>query len=76
MKITEGKAVISDVGYAAIADTARGMTGNSATFDASVFSWCWLVLQWNLVSRSVSVQDIMLEHLDWHGDALKVRKFR
>lgn len=30
------------------------------------------VLQWNLISRGVSIQDLHLEHIQWNGDCLRV----
>ena len=76
MTVAEGKSVIADTGYIALAAGCRDIClkprCTAGEFQASTFAWAWLTMQWNLVSRSVSVQDLQLEHLDWHGDALKV----
>ena len=78
MSVTEGKSVISDLGYIALMKALRDLGSekqNGITkedFQTAVFSTSWLSLQWNLLSRGASVEDIHLEHLQWSGDSLKV----
>jgi hypothetical protein len=38
----------------------------------ATFAWCFIVLQWNLMSRSESVASICLQHLSWQGDCLVI----
>jgi hypothetical protein len=40
----------------------------------SIFCWSFLTMMWNLMSRSDSVQNLMLEHLSWSEDALIVEE--
>ena len=74
--IVLGESVITDSGYIHLVNACRALCGTAGAVlndvNASVFSWTWITMQWNLISRSISVEDIHLEHLDWHGDALKV----
>jgi hypothetical protein len=39
--------------------------GTAATWNMGPFAWCFLLLQWNLIARSVSVGMIMLTHIAW-----------
>lgn len=77
MSVMEGKSVITDGGYIDLVQECRKLchkhNATPSDFKAADFAWTWITMQWNLVSRSVSVQDIMLEHMDWHGDALVVQ---
>jgi hypothetical protein len=36
------------------------------------FAWCFLILQWNLISRSQNIASILLQHLTWLNDSLVV----
>ena len=40
----------------------------------NLFTWCFMVLQWNLMSRSDSVQNIMLPHITWAEDSLTIEE--
>lgn len=78
MSVTEGKSVISDVGYIALMKALSKLGSEKPNgiakedFQTAVFSASWLSLQWNLISRGVSIEDIHLEHLQWSGDCLRV----
>jgi len=37
-----------------------------------IFSWCYLVICWNLMSRASDVAEIHFSHLTWDGDALGI----
>lgn len=47
---------------------------NGGNWNTSIFSWCFLILQWNLMSRSESVDKLMLNHIDWNGDSLTIEE--
>lgn len=34
--------------------------------------WCWVAMQWNLSSRTNNIETCHLEHISWHGDALRI----
>jgi len=74
MSATEGKSCITNTGFTEIVRGCRRIAeGNNpslAKYNASVFAAAWVLLQWNLVSRSISVEDLQLEHLDWEGDSM------
>jgi hypothetical protein len=69
-----------------IMDQEEGMTGFSfrgycdlATYFMSMkpwtsglFSWCYLVLSWNLLSRTETVSKLMLAHFTWVEDCMVV----
>ena len=38
----------------------------------SIFALCWLVMQWNLMSRSEATEAISFSHMRWDNDTLKV----
>ncbi|KAF0735241.1 hypothetical protein Ae201684P_002820 [Aphanomyces euteiches] len=40
----------------------------------TLFSWPYFVLMWNLMSRSDSIDSIMLQHIDWQDDALIIEE--
>lgn len=54
------------------------MTGipdrNGQSWSTVVFSWAYFVLMWNLMSRSDSVDTIMLQHVEWVDDALVIEE--
>jgi hypothetical protein len=76
MSATEGKSCITNTGFTELVRGCRKIcevenpTANN--YNASIFAAAWILLQWNLVSRSVSVEDLLLEHLDWSGDAMRI----
>lgn len=79
MKISEGKRPISGSGYSMLAekfmkrtphrDNPNEVAGNWAT---ASFGWAFFVIMWNLMSRADSVENIMLQHINWLGDALVI----
>ncbi len=74
MSATEGKSCITNTGFTEIVRGCRAIANvenpSLSNYSASIFAAAWVLLQWNLVSRSVSVEDLQLEHLDWSGDRL------
>ncbi len=79
MKINEGKSPIEAKGFMLLAfkfliripgsasDRDRG--GN---WNASLFAWPFFLFMWNLMSRSDSVDTLMLTHIKWEGDSLQI----
>lgn len=84
MKISEGKRPISGGGYSMLAekfmkaktDKVSGPENNkvATSWSATLFGWTFFVLMWNLMSRSDSVDCIMLQHIDWQGDSLLIEE--
>lgn len=84
MNISEGKRPISGSGYGMIAekfmkakvdkDTLPGKKKVATSWSATLFGWSFFVLMWNLMSRSDSVDCIMLQHIDWQGDSLLIEE--
>ena len=37
-----------------------------------LFGWPFLVLQWNLIARSATVDAMMMEHIIWEADSLLI----
>jgi hypothetical protein len=52
-------------------------TAYAETADFSLYTHVvtFLLLCWNLMARAVSVNNILLEHIGWEGDALTVNYF-
>jgi integrase len=67
MKVFEGKRPITFRGYAMLAKYAL----KSQEKD-SVFAHLYIVLCWNLFSRSNSIANIMYNHIEWKEDALMI----
>ena len=44
-------------------------------WSATLFSWAFFVLMWNLMSRSDSVDGLMLQHLEWQEDSLIIEEY-
>jgi hypothetical protein len=72
MDIQEGRAPIAFSGYVILARALATHIpqGRSASWQQSIFSWPFFLFCWNLMARSCSVGDLMLQHLRWHNDAL------
>ena len=81
MSAFEGKQALSFAGYKLLATTFmqltprssstgnhRGSDGTAVTWSMGSFAWSFLLLQWNLIARSISVSSIMLAHLAWKDD--------
>ena len=41
-------------------------------FSQMLFAWPFMVLQWNLIARCSSVAAMMMQHINWEGDALLI----
>ena len=67
MPVFEGKFHLPFDGYCLLAETLLG-----AEHSQMLFGWPFLVLQWNLMARSATVSDMMLEHVGWEGDSLLI----
>jgi hypothetical protein len=78
MAINEGKRHLKWDGYSLLAEKFIAMSppenGRGQSWSTSVFGWCFHVLMWNLMSRSESVDALMLQHVDWDGDALTIEE--
>jgi len=70
MAVFEGKHHLTFNGYLLIAKQFFKL--DLAQSKQMLFGWAFLLLQWNLMSRSVSVSTIMLEHISWEGDSLLI----
>ena len=84
MKIREGKSAITISGYQMIAEkfmktkvdknNVVGQRKVASGWSATLFSWAFFVLMWNLMSRSDSVDGLMLQHLKWQEDSLIIEE--
>lgn len=61
----EGKAPLTLTGYELIAKYAIAS-------DTSSYAWLYVVLCWNLISRSNNVGNLLFDHITWKDDALIV----
>jgi hypothetical protein len=48
--------------------------GRGQSWSTSAFAWTFFTIMWNLMSRSESVNTLMLQHIDWDCDALTVEE--
>jgi len=69
MKLKEGKDALSFTGYRFMSWLA---VRQDRDFNQSIFSWVFLLLCWNLISRCVSVSSLMYDHIWWEMDALVI----
>ena len=67
MPVFEGK-YLPFAGYRLLATLAF----QYLSFNEMLFAWPFLVLQWNLIARSATVESMMMEHIGWEGDALLI----
>ena len=76
MKINEGKMHLKSSGYDLIAQKLLMQTplASGQSWHTVVFSWSYFVVMRNLMSRSDSVDKIMLQHIDWAEDALIIEE--
>jgi hypothetical protein len=76
MKINEGKRHLKCSGYSMLTVKLMRQTPEvgAQSWSTVTFSWAYFVLMWNLMSRSDSVDSIMLQHLDWDEDALIIEE--
>jgi hypothetical protein len=48
-------------------------TGQKGSWEWMWFGWAFIIFLWNLMARSCSIGNIMLQHLRWADDCLIVR---
>jgi hypothetical protein len=72
MEIQEGRSPIAFSGYVIVAQAILKHIphGRSASWQQSIFAWPFFIFCWNLMARSCSIGDLMLQHIRWHNDAL------
>ena len=68
MPVFEGKYHITFDGYCLVAKALFVST----SVNNMLFGWPFLVLQWNLLARSATVSNMMMEHIGWEGDSLLI----
>ena len=84
MSTTEGKRPLSYAGYRMLAmkfllmrptvtpgGNHRGIN-TATTWAEGVFAWAYLVLQWNVMSRSENMGGAKLSHISWQDDHLLI----
>ena len=49
-------------------------SGRGGNWSHTVFSWSFIVLTWNLMSRPDSIEKLMLAHFDWNNDCMTVEE--
>jgi hypothetical protein len=76
MKINEGKRHLKSSGYSMLASKLMSQTPgtSSQSWPSIVFSWSYFVVMWNLMSRSDSIDTIMLQHMEWSEDSLIIEE--
>jgi hypothetical protein len=74
MEVREGKSALSFTGYVALATSMMKLSpsGHKFPWMEGIFSWSFLVLSWNLMSRSINIGSIMLQHIDWNNDCMTI----
>jgi hypothetical protein len=75
MKIEEGRSAIPFTGFIALARIIFRYepVGSKGTWEWMWFGWPFFIFLWNLMARSHSVGNIMLQHIRWADDSLIVR---
>ena len=74
MAISEGKAPLSFSGYSHICRFLVNLVPSSIfNWQLIMFAWLFMVFCWNLIGRSNTVGNIMLQHMDWGGDCIKIK---
>jgi len=74
MAISEGKAPLSFSGYIHICRFLVNLVPSSIfNWQLIMFAWLFMVFCWNLIGRSNTVGNIMLQHMDWGGDCIKIK---
>ena len=76
MKISEGKQHLKANGYTMLCEKllTRIPEVSAQSWSMVVFSWSYFIVMWNLMSRSDSVDSIMLQHIDWEEDCLTIEE--
>ena len=64
--LIEGKSHLSFTGYQTLANQLLKLPN----FKSMLFGWPFLVIQWNLISRSASTAALMFGHFRWEADSL------
>jgi hypothetical protein len=74
MEIREGRSPVSFPGYHALAmSILRGCPeSRSSSWLQHIMPWPFHLLCWNLIGRSCSVGNLMLQHLRWKNDCLTI----
>jgi hypothetical protein len=67
MKLKEGKSPLSFSGLILMCTTMVTMlpTRNKFTYGELLFGWAYILLCWNVMSRSHNVGQLMLQHMEW-----------
>jgi hypothetical protein len=68
MPVFEGKYHLTFDGYRLLAR----MLMTCDQFNQMLFAWPYLVIQWNLIARAITVADLMMEHVGWQSDSLLI----
>jgi len=68
MPVFEGKYHLTFDGYCLLACSLF----KAELISQMLFGWPLLVLQWNLIARTATVSNIMMEHVGWEGDSLLI----
>jgi len=68
MPVFEGKYHLAWDGYCVLANALLHIQPHNRM----LFAWPFLLLQWNLISRSCTVASMMMEHVSWEGDAMLI----
>ena len=68
MPTFEGKYHLTYDGYCLLATALFKME----PFNQMLFGWPFLILQWNLIARSATVDAMMMEHVAWESDSLLI----
>lgn len=76
MKIGEGKKKLLLTGYHLLAKKFMTLEPRKSggNWQASSFMWSYFVLMWNMMSRTDSVDSLMLQHIQWEEDALVIEE--
>lgn len=68
MPVFEGKYHLTFDGYRLLAR----MLMKCDQFNQMLFAWPYLIIQWNLIARAITVADLMMEHVGWQSDSLLI----
>lgn len=74
MQAFEGKHYLSFNGYQLLANKFLKLspTDSNHNFNQMLFSWPFLIFQWNLMARGGSTAKILLQHISWRDDSLVI----
>ncbi|KAG2770460.1 hypothetical protein PC116_g19612 [Phytophthora cactorum] len=76
MKINEVKRGLksSIFGLLALKLMTEAPSRKGQNWGTTLFGWSYFVLMWNLMSRSESIDSIMLQHMEWTEDCLSIEE--